>query len=103
VWHSDTAGSSMPASRTFPGVTAEALDRIKALGRTEHNVVFDPPDGPRSSATSQTPLGECVIEFVHDGTRAELTLTIVRKPWLVPENLLWNAFLETLERCREPT
>jgi hypothetical protein len=93
----------MSNSRTFSGVTVEALRRIKELGHSEYGVVFDPPDGPRSNATSQTPLGECVIVFVHDSARASLTLTIVKKPWLLPESMLWSGFLETLERCREPS
>jgi hypothetical protein len=92
-----------PNSRIFSGVTVEALSRIKELGRTEYSVIFDPPKGSRSTATSQTPFGECVVEFEYDITRAELTLTIVKKPWLVPESLLWSRFRETLERCREPT
>jgi len=25
----------------------------------------------------------------------------VEKPWLLPESLLWNGFLRTLERCSE--
>jgi hypothetical protein len=41
-----------------------------------------------------------VIEFAHDIARGELTLTLVRKPWLLPEGLLWNGFVEALERCR---
>jgi len=93
----------MFSSRIFSDVTEEFLSRIKEIGRTEYSVIFDPPKGPRSTATSQTPLGECVVEFVHDSARAELTLTIVRKPWLVPESLLWNGFLDTLERSRKPT
>jgi len=28
-------------------------------------------------------------------------LTLVKKPWLLPESLLWNGFSETLERCRK--
>jgi hypothetical protein len=46
-----------------------------------------------------------VIEFVHDAAKAELTLTLtlIKKPWLLPEGLLWNGFSETLERCREET
>ena len=91
----------MSTSRTFSGVTVEDLSRIKGLGRAEHGVVFDPPDGLCGNATSQTPFGECVIAFVHDIARAELTLTIVKKPWLIPASLLWSGFLETLGRCRE--
>jgi hypothetical protein len=46
--------------------------------------VYDPPEG-------------CVVELAHDSAKAELTLTLVKKPWLLPEGLLWNGFSETLE------
>lgn len=69
----------MSDSRIFSDVTVDALSRIKELGRAEYGVIFDPPDAPRSNATSQTPFGECVIALVHDSARAELTLTIVKK------------------------
>jgi hypothetical protein len=93
----------MSTSRTFTGVTPEILSRMKEMGRDEYNIVYDPPDGPVSTATSQTPLGECVIEFAHDPTKAELTLTLVKKPWLLPEGVLWSGFVATLERCRGET
>ena len=91
----------MSTSRTFSGVTPEILSRMKEFGRAEYGIVYDPPDGPVSTATSQTPLGECVIEFAHDPAKAELTLTLVKKPWLLPEGMLWNGFVTTLERCRQ--
>ena len=91
----------MPSSRTFSGVTLEILSRMKEFGRAEYAIVYDPPEGPVSTATSQTPLGECTIEFAHDAEKSELTLTLVKKPWLLPEGLLWNGFSETLERCRK--
>ena len=93
----------MPSTRTFSGVTPEILHRMKEFGRAEYNIVYDPPVGPVSTATSQTPLGECVVEFAHDPAKAELTLTLVKKPWLLPEGLLWSGFSETLERCRRET
>ena len=91
----------MSSRRTFPGVTVDILTRMKEFGRAQYNIVYDPADGPVSTATSQTPLGECIIEFAHDAAKAELTLTLVKKPWLLPEGLLWNGFSETLERCRK--
>ena len=91
----------MSTSRTFSGVTPEILKRMKALGQAEYNIVYDPPEGPVSTATSQTPLGECVIEFAYDPAKAELTLTLVKKPWMLPEGVLWNGFTATLDRCRE--
>ena len=93
----------MPDSRSFSDVTPEILSRMKELGRAEHGIVYDPPDGPVGTATSQTPLGECVIEFAHDAATAELTLTLVKKPWLLPEGMLWSGFIATLDRCRAET
>ena len=91
----------MPSTRTFSNVTVEILSRMKEFGRAEYGIVYNPAEGPVSTATSQTPLGECVIEFVHDPAKSELTLTLVKKPWLLPEGLLRNGFSETLERCRK--
>jgi hypothetical protein len=93
----------MSNTRTFSYVTAEVVNRMKEFARAKYNIVFDPPDDSTSIATSQTPLGECVIEFVHDSARAELTLTLVKKPWLLPESMLWNGFTETLDHCRKET
>ena len=93
----------MPSTRTFSDVTAEILSRMKEFGRAEYGIVYNPLEGAASTATSRMPLGECVIEFVHDAAKAELTLTLVKKPWLLPEALLWNGFSETLERCRTET
>jgi len=47
----------MPSTRTFSDVTAELLSRMKEVGRAEYSIVYDPPEGPVSTATSQTPLG----------------------------------------------
>lgn len=91
----------MSNSRTFPGVTVETLSRIKGLGLTEYGVTYDPPDGPSSTASSQTPFGECVVQFVHDSARAELTLTIIKKPSLVPLGMLWGGLTATIDRCRQ--
>jgi len=93
----------MSDSRAFPGVTPAILGRMKELGRAEYGIVYDPPDGPVGTATSQTPLGECVIEFAHDAAKSELTLTLVKKPWLLPEDVLWSGFIATLDHCRTET
>ena len=91
----------MPNTRIFSDVSTAVAARMKEFARAKYDVVFDPPDASTSTATTQTPLGECVIEFVHDAARAELTLTLVKKPWLLPEGLLWNGFVEALESCRK--
>ena len=91
----------MSVTGIFCSVSTEIAIRLKEVGRSRYGIVFDPLEGQSGTATGQTPLGECVIEFVHDSAREELTLTLVRKPWLLPESLLWMGFQRTLERCRE--
>lgn len=93
----------MSNTRTFSGVTAEILYRMQELGRAEYGIVYDYREGYAGTATSQTPLGECVIEFVHYHERSELALALVKKPPLLPEELLWSGFADTLDRCREPS
>ncbi len=92
----------MSRTRTFSGVTAEILIRMKELGRSEYGIVYDCPKGATGIATSQTALGECVIEFVHDREKSELALALLKSPPLLPEGLLWSGFADTLDRCREP-
>lgn len=93
----------MSGIRTFSGVTAEILSHMQELGRASYGIVYDPPEGSAGSATSQTPLGQFVIEFVHNNEKGELTLTLIEKPPLLPEELLWSSFVNTLDRCRKPS
>jgi hypothetical protein len=90
----------MRNTRTFTGVTPAVVSLMKEIGLTKYGIVYDPPDGPAGTATSQTPLGDCVVEFQHDRATAELKLTLVRKPWLLPEGLLWDGFVTMLQQCR---
>jgi hypothetical protein len=86
-------------SRTFFGITASVLSRIKEVGRTEYGIVFDPPDAPIGTASARTPLGECLLVFVHNDTHSFIVLTIVKKPALLPTEALWRGLAETIERC----
>ncbi len=63
---------------------------MKEYERSQSRIVFDPCGGANSTATSQTPLGEYMIEFAQVGPRSELTLTLVEKP-----QLGWKGFLTT--------
>jgi hypothetical protein len=92
----------MASSRTFSGVTVEVLTRMQEFGRAKYGIIYDPPEGLARTATARTPFGECVIATVYQEDTAELTLTLLKKPWLLPEGLLWNGFVETLARCRAP-
>ena len=93
----------MSESRTFSDISEAVVGRMKELGRTQFGMVFDPPDGASSTATSPTPFGECVVAFVHDRGCSELTLTVIKKPALLSTATLWSGFAAALARCREET
>jgi hypothetical protein len=88
----------MAASHTFCGVTAQIMERIRQLARSEHGIVFDPPDGDQGTATGRTPLGECVVHFKHDLAGAALVLTLLKKPTLLPAGLLWSSIKQEIDR-----
>ncbi|MGH7046874.1 MAG: class I SAM-dependent methyltransferase [Stellaceae bacterium] len=90
----------MPSTRVLSGVTPAVLACLKEFGRVEHGIVYDPPDGSTFTASRQTRLGECVIDFAHDEATDELTVTFVKKPLLLPEGLLWDGLLTAVERFR---
>ena len=77
----------MSSSTTFSSIPAEIVIRMKEFGHSRYGIVFDPPEGPSGTATAQTPLGECVIEFVHDGVQTDSTAQLaylLAHPFAVP-------------------
>ncbi len=90
----------MPASRTYPSVTADLVHRIKQEAREKHGVAFDPPEGTQGTATGRTPFGDLIVHFAHDSSQAALVMTLVRKPMVLPSALMWSAFAAELERTR---
>ncbi len=90
----------MAESRTFASVTADHLDRLKQVARDRHGISFDPPDGAKGVATGHSPFGDCIVHFVHDNAQAVLSLTLVRKPMLLPAGMMWSSFEAVLEHCR---
>ena len=90
----------MAATRTFSSVTADLMHRIRQVARDEHGILFDPPDGTKGTATGSTPLGVCIVDFVYDTAQAELVMTVVKKPLMLPAAFLWTAFSAELERSR---
>ena len=68
----------MSNSRTFPVVTPEILIRMKELGRAEHNIVYDPPDGPVGTATASLLAGRGEQLWGIDSSRDMLALARAR-------------------------
>lgn len=87
-------------SQTFSDVTLDMLERIAArddAARFEFRIDDDRRAG---TAAGNTPLGEVEARFALDADRAELAVTILRKPPFLPASLLWSEFSRAIDRAR---
>ncbi len=80
----------MPDTHVFSGVTPEVLDRLGGADDGSGNYTLElDPDRRGGKLTRRSGMGEVVVRFDHDVERAELTVTIVKKPMLLPAVALW--------------
>ena len=88
------------SSQTFSDVTIDLLERIAARDDVAGFAFDIDPDRRTGTACGATPLGEVAIRFDLVPERAEMTVTILRKPSFVPTALLWSEFARAIERAR---
>ena len=81
----------MSKVQTFKGVTQAVLEYLHAIGGRDFVTEFE-ADGRRGTITGASGLGRVSLHFEYDEPRAEMTLTILRKPMLAPASLLWAEF-----------
>ncbi|GGJ22832.1 hypothetical protein GCM10011320_32560 [Neoroseomonas lacus] len=88
------------SSRVFSDVSIDILDRIAARDDAA-GFEFRIDDDHRSGTVAgTTPLGEVEASFDFVADRAELAVTILRKPPFLPTALLWSEFARAIERAR---
>ena len=85
------------ATKIFHGIEQATWFRIKAASKQEHGTVH--ADGSRGLATTMTPLGPIIVDFTFDAETQEVSYTIVRKPFLVGENQIWDGIEKTIAEC----
>jgi hypothetical protein len=79
----DPSTASASKTHIFPGVTLQALERLRDQAGGNYALKLD-PDGVGGLLTTHTPMGDVVLRFDHDSERDELKVTIVKKPMLLP-------------------
>lgn len=85
----------------FSGVTVAALVRMHDAGSSEYALDLD-PDRRGGAVRRPTPLGDVVVRFTHDRERAEMHVTIVSKPRLLPAAVLWAGVAMALRQAADP-
>lgn len=91
----------MSNQHIFHDVTPALLERTIARisGKAGLSLALD-DDGRGGTATGPTPLGEVAVRFDYAPEATQLTLTVVRKPALVPVAMLWSQFAGALDAAR---
>ncbi len=90
----------MSKTRVFPGVTFALLSRMREDDGGEYALAVD-PGRVGGIVHKPTPLGEVIVRFEHDDRRAEMTVTILRKPALLPAAVLWAGVSHALRRASD--
>lgn len=87
------------AKQVFTGITPELL-AVMSRQRQERIRLRMNEDGRSGQATGQLPFGPVEVDFVYARDLGELTVTVRRKPALVPAPLLWAEFSRAVRAAR---
>lgn len=95
-----------PASNThvFSGVTPQAITSLRDQAGKQsqpgmsYALELD-PDGVGGLLTMHTPMGDVVVHFSYNNGLSELTLTIVKKPMLVPARMIVEGTSQVLRQA----
>lgn len=88
----------MGGRHTFTGITPAILRQLAQRRRGLISVVLN-EDGCTGRATGTLPIGWVEVGFLYKQDRSELTLTVLKKPMLVPTPLLWAEFTFALREA----
>lgn len=86
--------------RSFEGVSAAVWERVKVTGRDEYGTIFEETSPCSGKATTRTPVGMVVLEFEFDALAERITYTIVKRPTLALNSMIWSGIESTIDRCR---
>lgn len=90
----------MAKTRNFGGVKQAVWECVKKTSYEQHGTKYVPADGNQGTATTSTPVGEVVLNFDYDLAKETITYTIVKKPFLVSDDQIWNGIQETIDGCQ---
>jgi hypothetical protein len=97
-----TPKPSASKTHVFPGVALETVISLRDQAPGNYKLDLD-PDGLGGLLTISTPMGDVVLRLRHNGATSELTLTIVKKPMLLPKATILSTISEVLREAAAKT
>lgn len=86
-------------SKTFGGVTPAIWECVKATSQKDHGTVYAPPGANTGTATTNTPIGTVELGYVFDPAKDTVAYNIIKKPFLVSADQIWNGIQDTINGC----
>jgi hypothetical protein len=88
----------MAASRVFHDISPPTWLRIKSMSEQGHGTSYS--GSCAGTAVTATPVGAIRIAYSYDASRETVEYTIIERPRLVAEFLIWSRIEQTLAECR---
>ncbi|MGO9039921.1 MAG: hypothetical protein ACLPQI_07645 [Steroidobacteraceae bacterium] len=89
----------MSQSIVFREVTPAVLERLGAAGGGGGYRLEKSADGSRGTLSGETPVGHLWLSFKYEAEHHSLTVTIDRKPFLVPAALVFATISNALREA----
>jgi hypothetical protein len=88
----------MSKTHVFPGVALQTVISLRDQPQGNYKLDLD-PDGLGGLLTIATPMGDVVLRLRHNSANSELTLTVVKKPMLLPTATILNTIAQVLREA----
>ena len=90
----------MSQSVAFHNVTPAVLERLGAAGGSGGGYRLEKSaDGSCGTLSGETPIGHLTFGFRYEAERATLTVTIEKKPFLIPATLVFATISNALREA----
>ncbi len=89
----------MAKSRTFGGVNTAVWQCVKSTSLQEHGTKYVPADADQGTATTDTVVGTVELSFDYNAQKDSVSYKIIKKPFIVSDNQIWNGIQETIDHC----
>jgi hypothetical protein len=101
---SPRSAGSAAKKHVFSGVTLQTIMSLQGQGGDggTYKLQLD-PGNTSGMLTIDAGIGDVVLRFSHDNERAELTLSIVKKPMLVPSGTILSVATQVLRNAASQT
>ena len=90
----------MANSKIYGGISPAIWECVKSTSFKDHGTVYAPEGANQGTATTVVPVvGTIELSFNYDAVNDTTTYAIIKKPFLVSSDQIWNGIQDTINGC----